>query len=532
MITVVSTPPLVAITGNPVRWKLSTNNVVETAGALATMTITFPDRGFEYFGDAFTLSWGVLSIRFACKAVPDNSGNEISDGSNAADLNGWVALIATEVQGNYYINRDFVVTSNENTLILTARTAGSVYSLALSHEFSDHYPTEVHTSGSDETRRSFFKIGLQVLLKLEGTWTQIGEDILPVDDSLQASFDIHRLFADRVHPEFKFPEASDQIIIERSFHCMEYKVRYFEQFGNPISPQKPTESCSFYILAAGISHLQEAIYNRQGFSLWDKLGYNQYFLTWSPKDKLIDRWTTEKLYYLVRTSLSSICLKVEVHYNDETPTETLTKATVFSPVDKAVYEVGCSLNVLQLPGYDADTIDYYKVWIEDGSSNRISEIRTFRIDYSYHEDIRQFLFVNSLGGYDTLRTTGDVEDFLELERTTVQKILGPDFTERHHAIAQNIVREAQTYSANTGWLTREQVSWIRDFFLSKQVYQLIAGKLVPVLITSTQGKLRRDREDIFSIDFEYRRAFANEYYTKELIPVEFNNDFNDDFANE
>jgi hypothetical protein len=154
------------------------------------------------------------------------------------------------------------------------------------------------------------------------------------------------------------------------------------------------------------------------------------------------------------------------------------------------------------------------------------------MDYAHHEEVRQFLFLNSLGGYDTLRITGDVEDSIELERSTISKVLGADFTELDHQVGQGSVSEIKTYKANTGWLTREQVAWIRDFFLSKQVYQIVVGKLVPVVVSTTKATQRKDREDLFAIDFEYRRAFNSEFYSMEIVSAEFSDAFNDDFANE
>ncbi len=66
MISVESTPSLVSLLGNPIRFKLKSDTVVATPGVPASMTLTFPDRGYEANSDAFTLYWGVISVRFAC----------------------------------------------------------------------------------------------------------------------------------------------------------------------------------------------------------------------------------------------------------------------------------------------------------------------------------------------------------------------------------------------------------------------------------------------------------------------------------
>lgn len=531
-LSIITSPPLVGLSGNPVRFKLQSDNQFSTAGTVSSLAITFFSTGNP--GDTFTLPWGDKNLTFTCAAAPDNSGLQIPDNHVIANLNDWVAEIADWVAANYMIDEDFTVTHLDAVLTLTAIKSGSLYDLGFSAVWTNGAfpPTAILSAAVDEVARPFYRLGCQLLLKVGAAWEKMGEDILPVDADGYATFDIHTLFADRVYSDFKFPEASDQLMIIRESMCREYKIRYYEQYGETITPGKLIESDSFHIMASGISHLQEAIYNRQGSSYWDKIGYNQYFLSWSPTTKIVDRWTTEKLFYLVRSQLTSLVLKVEINYNDDTAQSIVTKATVNNPINKGVYEIACSLNVLQLAGYDDETIDYYRIWLENSTGDRISEIRTYQIDYVHHNNIQQLLFRNSPGGYDTLRTTGEVENGLDYERTTLANVLGPAFTEKDHAIGAGVITETQSYKANTGFISREDASWIRDFLLSEQVYLLNAGKLIPVLITTTGARQSRTDEDLFAIDFEYQRAFSSRYYSKEIVSAQFTNDFNDDFTNE
>lgn len=531
MITVQSTPPLVALTGNPIRFKLRTDNHIGSQAVQSRLTLIFTAKGAT--NDVVNLIWGKEDIVFTCKTTPDDSGTQIPDASAAVQHNDWVALVAEALLVNYYVSRDWTieVSGSEIRLFGMDHNIGQPFA-DFTWADTGNAPSFTYTYGFPESIRDFFKIGLQLFLKSGSEWIQLGEDNAPVDSSGDAGFDIHTLFADRIYSEFKFPEASNQILINRPNAIGEYKIRYFEQYGNPIIARRLAESDSFFAMVGGISHLQQAIYNRQASSYWEKLGYNQYFLTWSPKTKLIDRYTTEKLFYLVRDEISSLVLKIEINYNNSTSQTIISKVTVVSPVNKGIYEIACSPNVLQLSGYDTGTIDSYRVWMEDENADRISEIRTFNMDYQYHENVREFLFQNSLGGFDTLRITGDVEDNLEYERTSISKVLGAAFTEMDHQIAAGSVSEQKVYKANTGWISKEDASWIRDFLLSRQVYQINKGKLVPILITSAQAKLFVDREDIFSIDFEYQRAYKSSFYSKEIVTAEFGDDFNDDFANE
>lgn len=525
-ITVQASPPLVAISGNPIRFKLSTDNNLETAGSVIQATLTFTAKGVA--DDTLTIAWGSQTIVFTVKANPDSSGEQIPDAPPA--LPDWVTAIAVAIGLNFYIDRDFVLTSAGNDLIFTAREKGSDYSItadktgAMAFNFAE-------TGGDDQVARTFFKIGLQVLIKSGATFTKIAEDIMPVNANSESLFDIRRTFADQLESDFAFPESSDQLMILRGNMCREYRVRYYEQFGSDITPQKLTESASFFALKAGISHLQEAIYNRQNSSYWDKIGYNQFFLTWQPLTKFIDRYQPEKLYFLVRstTLMASIKLRIKIYYLGGTD-NTVLKGTVANPQNKGVYEICCSLNVLQLPGYDADQIEKYDVWIDNHADERVSEIRTFVMDYENHEIIRYFLFRNSLGGFDTLRTTGIGMDGAEYERTDISKVLGEGFTEKDHQDATGSALEVKTFTVNTGWKTDEDIEWMRDFLLSKQVYQVTGRKLVPIVTTTTKAAIHKDKEGLFDLDFAYRRAYRNEHYSKQIPYAEFTDDFNDDFA--
>ena len=532
MITVLSTPPLVALTGNPVRFRLQTDNHFEDPGQKPRFAIQFQEVAP---GDAtITFTFNNTPYTFTFKPAPDDSGWQLSDGTVEEDLNSWVALIASELALNYQISRYWIISVSDNYLYLDAREHLETHVISFSREWPPGYPPGSSVSGDPQIVRAFFRIGLQLLVKVDDEWVQAGEDRLPVDENGVAAFDIHKLFADYVYPLFTFPEASDQLIILRDSHCREYRIRYYETWGLDETITKLTESGSFYILSSGISRLQEAIYNRKNSSYWEKLTYNQWFLTWQPKTKLVTRYQVEKLYYLLQQPVEQLILCVSYWLKSGEGNHREPFAAIDEPEAKKVYEFCVTPNTLQVPGYDSEHLDYYQVWLEDGLMNRISEVRTFRMDHRYHEEQRHFLFRNSLGGYDTLRVTGDQEDNLEFDRVSVSKILQADFTEQDHQLTTGSASETRIHKANTGFKTRAEVAWIRDFFLSKQVYQVMGNglKLVPVIITNTQAFQRRDREDLFAIEFEYRRAFQSEYYTWEMAHADFSNDFIDDFANE
>jgi len=530
MLTILKSPPLVALLDNPIRFSLQTDNHVEEMGSNIFFTIEFTGTGFE--DDWIELSWNGRVIRFVCKPVPDGSGNQVHDNSTYDMLSEWVEKLAGSLRANYYLSADFEISFSGNTLRLEARELGDQYAVSFDSSWTSADKPVSGISGSNQILRPFFKAGVQVILKVSEHWVMVGEDRQPVDSVGRVIFDIHRLFADQVFSSFRFPEPVSPLMVARPEACREYRIRYFEQYGPELEVQVVSESDSFYVLSGGVSRIQEAIYNRLGTSYCEKLGYNGYFLSWQPDNKPITRYQTEKLFYLLQEPVSRLILRRAYFFTNGTGNHSEPVSSIEDPVEKQVYELTITPFVQNVPGWESDLLDYFQVWMEDDEMNRISEIRTYRMDYRNIENDRLFLFRNSLGGYDTFRVTGEQEDSLEYERVSVDLEPGENFSERDHRLSIHTITESRQFKANTGWITPENSAWIRDFFLSRQVYRILAGKLVPIVITTTQVVHRKDRRELYSMDFEYRYSCSNEQYTREITGAVMNEDFNEDFANQ
>lgn len=528
-ITLQTQPPVVALSGNSIWFGLKTNNHLETTGSSIQAEITFGSIGLV--NDRFTLSWGNESQQFICQEQPDESGNQIP--TTPVNLNDWVRAVGQALSLNYFVDRDFIVSSNTSVLTLIAREKGSGFSISLEKTWTGAAPFITQSGGVDIVPRIFFKIGMQLLIKSGDVYSKISEDTLPVNEDGECLFDLQALFSDQLSSEFSYPESSYNLLISRPSHSRAYKVRYYEQFGSNLVPQKLYETDLFYILKGGVSHLQQAIYHSQGSSFWDKLNYNQFFLTWQPQVKLIDPEQTEKLYFFVRNIVLMASLKVRatVYYLDGT-SQTVLVDIVNNPEDKTVYEIICTLNTLQFDGFDQGLIEKYDIWVDNHADERISEVRTFILDYGPYEYKRYLFFENSLGGWDTVRATGIQEDGIELSRTEVSRVLGSQFTPaQHHQVTAQVL-ETKTYKLNSGWKTKEEISWLRDLLLSKKVYQIVGGLLVPIVLTTTKVLQRVDQQDLYSLSIEFSRAYRNAFYTKQYPGSVFSDDFNDDFAYE
>jgi len=519
--------PAVSLSYNPVHFRFVSDSSLVSIGVPASLTLVLTSAGRE--GEALTISWGIGSVCFVFRDEPDDTGFELSSREVEPLLSKWIELIASEMASNYLIDRYFTLTYSEGAVTLTARATGSEYTLSHAAEGIGGI-TATSDEGADSILRPFFKVGVQVVVGAGEDSQVLGEEYLPVDATGSVTFDLHEFFSDNPSTTFSFPEATDNLGILHPESCREYYVRYFEQYGTPPVPRKIQTAGPFYVLSGGLSAVQEGRYRREGSDFWSKLCYNQYFLTWQPKVKTVDRYQIEKLFYLVREEYSFIVMRVETYFVGGISTNPVPKCLIENPVKMGVYEFICTLSVLQLDGWDTEFIDYYEVWIEDYQVNRISEIRRFYVNQEESPFTRYFLFRNSIGGWDTLRTTGKFLSVYEYERSTAIRIPGLEMNDQDHRLIQTAVSEEKTYAASTGWLTREQMDWLRDFCLSGEIYEVQSQNLIPVVLSSKTARQAKDGENLWFLDFEYSRSVTDEYYTREVIGAPFDIDFNDDYT--
>jgi hypothetical protein len=64
MLTLLKSPPLVALTGNPVRFCLQTDNYLQEAGEPIVFSLQFSSTGWT--DDWVQLTWNGNVIRFVC----------------------------------------------------------------------------------------------------------------------------------------------------------------------------------------------------------------------------------------------------------------------------------------------------------------------------------------------------------------------------------------------------------------------------------------------------------------------------------
>jgi len=252
----------------------------------------------------------------------------------------------------------------------------------------------------------------------------------------------------------------------------------------------------------------------------DFLSKQRRFLTWQPAKKTVHSDSQEYLYYLVNFLPLPISLQVmiRIQFADGT-CRIKTAASMNSPKQYEVYIIPAGLREL---GLDTETkpITFYQVWVANQSLARLSEIRTFTLDEKYRRNRLEFLVGNSLGGFDTVSCLGGHQFDLEASGEVVSRNLTRDYQVRDGQSYKIGVEGLRTITANTGWLSREQMEYMQEVLLSEEIYLVDEHFLVPVLLTSKKLTYKNDDDRLkgYKLDFVRTQAERNYSQLKAFTP--------------
>jgi hypothetical protein len=652
-VELLNTLPDLVLCGNKIPLQLqASTNLIENAGLKAEIRLQWD--AVAVADEYFDLLLNGETVRFTCKAAPDNSGIQFHDNTLNATLANWVALLATDLKKNYLIAKyyDLVVLSSV-IIKITAKTEGVEYS----QEFTagagiDVTPTETNKTGIDKTLRAFY--GITVLLYCNNAF--VTELFLNVDSAGLAEVDIADILKPYLTQSFKWPESASEFIFDRNDAIASWYFYYGERWGDA-DYKALTLSSTYYVMDGGVSWMQQAKLNADVSSFWAKLLLNKYFLSWAPLTRYITPTEPLKLYFINHSAaavltprarlykkagvvnlISSLVNTIAPYETFETegtevlsaietellgratsgntfsitvgeriyvsvfltlnsgeaptvqlildgqgtrsnavqlsegqndfyltttgqtataklllinsgnatnfstspiiiyrdPTVTVENNLIFYVNDKALSEIVFSPAKVGYEGLNDETLEKIEVYIENENGVIISETRTFIIDYSHYEHTRYFIFRNSLGAYEVLRTTGLITKSDDYARDVANIDIDSDFTSLDREDISVGNSEQQKFSLAIGWLNRyaepeEFRNWLRDFALSKEVYQVIGDTIKPIRLINSTFSRGKDRDTLAEFTFQFVNAFSDEFFTKEITANLINESFADDF---
>lgn len=211
------------------------------------------------------------------------------------------------------------------------------------------------------------------------------------------------------------------------------------------------------------------------------------FLTWQPQVKPVTYYSPEWLtYYAVETCR----IKLKAYFEDGTSSEN----TLSSPSAGTCYTLNLQYGVVS-GKFSGKRPTYYDVWVESTGGQRLTYVQRYIGSPRRSEDENWYLFENSLGGLDSLRAYGSLDDAPEYEHNVSQ--LDGVLTEYR-------VDTNRKYTRNTGYLTPQEAAWLQDMFSSRQKYAYTASGYYKIVFTASDGgRSSTDLPSSYSFTYQF-----------------------------
>ncbi|MDO7875991.1 hypothetical protein Q5H93_14705 [Hymenobacter sp. ASUV-10] len=341
---------------------------------------------------------------------------------------------------------------------------------------------------------------------LSGEYEQIGaETEQPADAAGRTVFDVQALLDAYLGEQL--PALNEGRIQRAGAHFRRFYLKHAEKFGEPPVPAPLSQQQQHYVVLGGLDFLNYPT------GAW--LAYQQQvkpFLTWEPNDKKVLPAQPEYLAFMPLTaSLTGFRQWVRLRFADGS-TQTRRHEEVPTGVSRfEVYHLPAGYAQLQLtdpPGLDPGpkSVVAWDVWVSDLNDVPVSEVRRYQLDQAYYPYQRFFVYLNSLGGWNTLAVTGEAKRTLEVEAEDADRGLPPGY-DPLLGTSLALQRSAQgQLSLATAPRRRAQLLHDQELLLSKRVLLQSGGQYWPGTITAKSVTLVDEAQGLGRLELEFKLA--------------------------
>lgn len=245
------------------------------------------------------------------------------------------------------------------------------------------------------------------------------------------------------------------------------------------------------------------------------------WMTWQPSNRLI--WPNQPIYisaFLKTGTANTYTLRVKYK----------TTAAVESETNIALTIEGFMIHFKVDPatlGIPTAGLYYYEVAILDGADIIVSDYRYY-INHDPCYKFYDFISIGSLAGIDCVRVAGEVSIGIDINFEEIEG--GPSVNEwsqtvKSHESAQGGITFRRIFKGDIGYqrTIREQESYISTL-LSRNIYQIIDGRFVPILFNRKNLLLRKNTDKLINLPVEWSLSEENESFTPQEINLGIGSD--------
>lgn len=504
-ITILSKPAVFSFAANPITFSLQSDNNMLSEGAAF---VGYIQRNVAWdVGTSFLIRFSDQSVTMTAALAPDLSGTQFT--ADPGTL-GPLETIASDFRKNYVLSANYDITVSGERLYFTAKNKG-----VDTNWITPVSPLTIDTPGAEKTERSGFKFLFEViLLSADGnSERKIYSEKLSADlpYSGKLDIDLHHLFTAALGEDVPNPNSYQPMSCTKSMRS--YYCQFAEVYDNAV--KSVTRSETFHVATGGFSYTANKFHTPVKFlrpSISDPK--KDIFLKQGEKTSIrIRPDQPEFLYFINLRSSKQVYLKTDIRFMDGSVR--VQQIVSINLVQYKKYAFATGYNQQQLAELDlGQSIDHYSCYLVDIDGNQVSEKITYRVDYSYKEVTRYFLYSGSLGSFDTFLANGKGSEDTALNQEQAESILPPAYSLTDGTMQAYNLRIQKNFVINTGWLNKRRFDLLQDFFLAEYKFLAQSGKLFPVMATAKKTGDYKDGNSLIKQDIAISLSFEDYKFTE------------------
>lgn len=504
-----SSIPNISLARNPMVFEVSSDDIWDTVGVPSVQTFQFDEDPSD--GDTLEFQSGVISqqVKFRFKTTPAAS-TDIAIGDYTTEA--WTRTVVDKLNKNYFLKTYYIIEydgTSGHKIKFTARASGTSYTLTFVDD-SFLITTVNITGAANGVRKKNFRIVAQIYTSSDGgtTFDYLVDIVNVPDDEGVTSFDLSP-FIQSVFSVPSLPAYNDNQMSILTDRAKIYHVNFFEYGDDPPVYYIGIVTDDLVTLDGGMAALSFPDYK----DLETDFIQDGRWLSLMPSKREVT--ADQQLYgtFYNYASATSVSLKCTIYYSDGTSKEY--SPIYFQTVQQAdVLQFPQGFNQLGLENVDSSKtpVKYTVSVINAASGAIISRVLTFVL-VDNHVNERFFLFYGSMSNWESLRTTGDQEDSLKVDKEELIRIRPDDYSSTDIERDGELMELTEPKEVATGAIEKDELEGALEILSSEHVYLVENGKFIRIHISGGTFTKYVDDQGVYSFSFNYMQSLRTDYPT-------------------
>jgi hypothetical protein len=326
----------------------------------------------------------------------------------------------------------------------------------------------------------------------------------PADENGYTQFDVSDILDAFVEPHL--PEFNQGVVLRADKCFKRFYLRHTEAFGDPITLAPFAVQDNRYVICGGLDSPEH--YANTYFTSFRQ--NRKPFFTWEPVIKNVLPGQPEYLYFMPDSfDLVDFRVKTKVVYSDGS-TATFTLFTQAGIKRFELYAIPAGHDQLGLgetqPGKQVRQWDIYVV---DAYNNVLSETRRYVVDHRNYEQVRFFLYANSIGGYNTLAATGRAKLSVDPQAQLLDRNRPLDALSGDTTIVSKYSK--RTLQLSTGHKSKAELQALQDFLNSEDVKLVGTDRYISGRLSDKAADTYDEADTLNAFSFDFVLAKMHSY---------------------